>query len=148
MRMTLRIRLVLALLALLTVGLVIFGVATYSFYSHSQYKRLDDQVRASRPAVSRQLDEAFGRDGGGKRGGPGRGGPGGGGGPPVVVPPGTWTELRDYQGFSAYEMATNTSGSRPSLPLKLKANGTQRFFTTGAASGSGQYRVLVSPGPG
>src|SRR5205814_6486727 len=94
---TLRVRLVLALLALLTVGLVIFGVATYSFYSRSQYKHLDDEVRATLPAVSRQLDEAFGRDGGGPldQCGPGRGGRGG---PPVFVPPGTWTELRDYRG--------------------------------------------------
>src|SRR5438477_13184143 len=99
MRMTLRIRLVLALLALLTVGLVIFGVATYTFYSRSQYKRLDDQVRASQPLVSRQLDQAAGRGGGGGggRGGPGgdRGGPGG---PAVYVPPGTYAELRDESG--------------------------------------------------
>src|SRR5437773_12349897 len=102
MRMTLRIRLVLALLALLTVGLVIFGVATYSFYSRSQYKRLDDQVRASMPAVSRQLDEAAGRDGGGgSRGGPGRGGPGGGWGAPAVVPPGTNPAPRTGSGARA-----------------------------------------------
>src|SRR5438477_12375005 len=99
MRMTLRIRLVLALLALLTVGLVIFGVATDSFYSRSQYKRLDDQVRASQESVSHQLDEAAGRGGGGgpgQGGGPGRGGPGGG--PAVFVPPGTYAELRDENG--------------------------------------------------
>src|SRR6266542_6688083 len=103
MPVTLRIRLVLGLLALLTVGLVLFGVATYSFYSRSQYKRLDDQVRASQPLVSRQLDEAAGRTGGGgadRGGGRERGGPGGGGpgGPPVCVPPGTYAELRDANG--------------------------------------------------
>ena len=61
MPVTLRIRLVLGLLALLTVGLVLFGVATYSFYSRSQYDRLDEQVRASQPLVSRDLDQAAGR---------------------------------------------------------------------------------------
>src|SRR3954462_4406674 len=98
MAVTLRIRLVLGLLALLTVGLVLFGVATYSFYSHSQYKRLDDQVRASQPLVSRQLDQQAGRGGPGAS--PGRGGRGGGdgGGPAVFVPPGTYAELRDDSG--------------------------------------------------
>ena len=141
--MTLRVRLVLALLALLTVGLVIFGVATYTFYGNSQYKRLDDQVRASQPLVSRQLDEAAGRDGGGRRdGGGGSGGGGGPGGPPVFVPPGTYAELRDGSGAIVSQIATDTSGSRPSLPAKVKANGGERFFT------SGQWRVLLSPGAG
>jgi len=139
---TLRVRLVLALLALLTVGLVVFGVATYTFYSRSQYKRLDDQVRASQPAVSRELDQAAGRTGGnGGRGGPNRGGPGGGG-PPVFVPPGTYAELRDESGALVSQIATDESGSHPSLPTTLKANGTDRFFT------SGQWRVFVSPGAG
>src|SRR3954449_3813218 len=103
MAVTLRIRLVLGLLALLTVGLVLFGVATYSFYSRSQYKRLDDQVRASQPLVSRQLDQAAGRGGGNSergRGGPGEGGPGARvpGAPQVFVPPGTYAELRGSDG--------------------------------------------------
>ena len=140
--MTLRVRLVLALLVLLTVGLVIFGVATYTFYSRSQYKRLDDQVRASQPLVSRQLDQAAGRGGGGGGDrGRGRGGPGGGG-PPVFVAPGTYAELRDESGAVESQIATDTSGSKPDLPSTLKANGTARFFT------SGQWRVYVSPGAG
>src|SRR5436309_3863850 len=145
MRMTLRIRLVLALLAMLTVGLVVFGVATYTFYSRSQYKRLDDQVRASQPLVSRQLDQEAGRGGGGGDGGgdrgPGRGGPGGGGGPPVFVPPGTYAELRGENGAVINSIATDTSGAKPALPSTLKANRTERFFTANATTGSGTYRV-------
>ncbi len=45
--MTLRLRLVLALVALLTVGLALYGFATYSLYAHSQYQRLDDQIAQS-----------------------------------------------------------------------------------------------------
>ena len=45
--MTLRLRLVLALALLVTVGLAIFGFTTYSLYSHSEYQRLDDQLRTS-----------------------------------------------------------------------------------------------------
>jgi two-component system, OmpR family, sensor kinase len=153
---TLRIRLVLALLALLTIGLVVFGVATYTFYSRSQYKRLDDQVRASQPLVSRQLDQEAGRGGAGGGGGfagpgnrdGGRGGGPGGGPPPVYVPPGTYAELRDSSGAVVDNLQLSTNAAPPKLPSKLTAKGTDRLFTAGATSGSGTYRVLVSPGPG
>ena len=148
--MTLRIRLVLALLALLTVGLVIFGVATYSFYAQSQYDRLDDQVRASLPLVSRQLDQESGRGGGPEGGGPGPGGPGGGGrgAPPLFVPPGTYAELRDASGAVQANLQLSTTSAPPKLPSVLTAGGRQRLFTVRATSGSGTYRVLTSPGPG
>jgi two-component system OmpR family sensor kinase len=159
MPVTLRIRLVLGLLALLTVGLVLFGVATYTFYSRSQYKRLDDQVRASQPLVSRQLDQAAGRSGGGPDGG-GGGGPGGDGGrdgsggggrggpPPVYVPPGTYAELRGTDGSVISRIQLSTSSAQPKLDADLTAHGQTRLFTTGATSGSATYRVLVSPGAG
>ncbi|MBV9283624.1 MAG: HAMP domain-containing histidine kinase [Acidimicrobiia bacterium] len=147
--MTLRVRLVLALLTLLTIGLAIFGVATYSFYSHSQYKRLDDQVRASMPLVSQELDHQAGR--GGPAQGPqgrdgGRGGEGGphgqGGPPPLVVAPGTYGELRDSSGAVITNLQLSTTATPPTLPAKLTANGHQRLFD------AGDYRVLVAPGPG
>jgi two-component system, OmpR family, sensor kinase len=53
--MTLRLRLVLALVALLTVGLALYGFATYSLYAHAQYDRLDAQIAASVNAVSSKL---------------------------------------------------------------------------------------------
>ncbi len=53
--MTLRLRLVLALVVLLTVGLAIFGFATYSLYAHAQYQHLDDQIASSVNAVTIQL---------------------------------------------------------------------------------------------
>ena len=56
--MTLRLRLVLALVVLVLAGLGLFGVATYSVYAHSQYQRLDDQIRSSVPFVTRQLTES------------------------------------------------------------------------------------------
>src|SRR5437868_1432208 len=48
--MTLRLRLVLGLVVLVTAGLAVFGFATYELYSPSQYDPLDDQIRASGPA--------------------------------------------------------------------------------------------------
>src|SRR3954451_967574 len=130
---------------MLTVGLVVFGVATYSFYSRSQYKRLDEEVRASMPLVSQELDQQAGRGGaadrdGGRRGG--GGGPGGGGPPPLVVAPGTYGELRDSSGAVVTNLQLSTNTSPPKLPSKLTADGRQRLFS------SGDYRVLVSPGPG
>ena len=55
--MTLRFRLVLALVALVAVGLAVFGIATYTAFSRVQYQRLDDQLRASVPFVTGQLYE-------------------------------------------------------------------------------------------
>ena len=45
--MTLRLRLAIALVALVTVGLAVFGYTTYTLYSRSQYDRLDDSLRGS-----------------------------------------------------------------------------------------------------
>src|SRR3954470_21870016 len=50
-RLTLRLRLVLALTALVVVGLSVFGVATYSLYARSERQRLDDQISPSHPHV-------------------------------------------------------------------------------------------------
>jgi len=53
--MTLRLRLVLALVALVAVGLAVFGVATTAAYSRAEHERLDDQLHASQPFVTGQL---------------------------------------------------------------------------------------------
>ena len=54
--MTLRLRLVLAIVVMVTTGLALFGVATYTLYSRSEYQRLDAQLRASATLVDSQLD--------------------------------------------------------------------------------------------
>ena len=56
--MTLRFRLVVALLALLTLGMAVFGVVVTSFYSHSQYQRLDERLRSQAPFASARLRPA------------------------------------------------------------------------------------------
>src|SRR6478609_3675845 len=95
-RLTLRLRLVLALTVLMVVGLAIFGFATYSLYARSERQRLDDQITASIPLVQAQLYQQASLDNGHR---PDAGGPGG---PPpkpsTVVPPSTYAELRDPQG--------------------------------------------------
>src|SRR5918995_1762486 len=69
-RMTLRTRLVAALVLLTTAGLVVFGVVTYRTYATSQYDRLDERLRTAVPVAAQQLYRAcdcvrFGPFGGG-----------------------------------------------------------------------------------
>src|ERR1700675_3102884 len=102
--MTLRLRLVVALVALVTAGLASLGFATYSLYARYQFKHLDDQLRSSESLIDIQLDQLAGRtsDGGGGGGG-GGGDPystqgGGQGNPAVSVLTGTYAELCDPSG--------------------------------------------------
>jgi two-component system, OmpR family, sensor kinase len=148
---TLRLRLVIALAALVTVGLAVFGVATYELYARSQYQRLDDQLIASVPLVTRQLTDAAGFQAPDESGPHGRGGPGSGepprGRPPVVVPPGTYAELRDRTGalVPAGRIQLSSSSAQPRLPGKLQATTASRLFDAGSVTGSGRWRVLVGP---
>ncbi|MDQ1396640.1 MAG: two-component system, OmpR family, sensor kinase, partial [Acidimicrobiaceae bacterium] len=159
--MTLRLRLVLALMVLVLAGLGLFGVATYSLYARSQYSRLDDQIRASVPFVTRQLTAATptGGDGGGggggkpdAGGGPGGAGPGGDGrsgdgGPPPLVPVATYSELRNSSGEVVTTVQLAASTAKPSLPEHVRAStpSAARFFTAGSDQGSGHWRVYASP---
>ena len=161
--MTLRLRLVLALVGLLAVGLALFGFSTYSLYSRSEYQRLDDQIQSSVVLVSRVLEESSastsnsngapnsGNPGGGPLGNSGFGpGPGEGNTPRGSLPPGTYAERRDKDGaVVGNSVEIISTSARPKLPDTLiAAPGTKHFFTTGSVKGSGQWRVLVAPDPG
>ena len=135
--MTLRLRLVAALVGLVALGLIVFGVTTYVFYSHSQYQRLDDQVRNSLPFVSRQLTEF---DSGQPQP---QGDPRHDGADPIVVPLSTYGALIDSTGAILATKSTS-DGSKPALPDDLTATPKERIFTVGSASGSGSWRVLVA----
>src|SRR3954464_5174350 len=91
--MTLRLRLVLALFALMLAGLSLFGVTSYSLYARSQFDRLDGQIRSSAGFVSRPFFDQ-GRPGDGT-GGPHEDDRGGRG---SQVPLSTYAELRDRSG--------------------------------------------------
>jgi two-component system OmpR family sensor kinase len=164
--MTLRLRLVLALVILLSAGLALFGFTTYSVYAHTQYQRLDSQIRDAVPFVTHQLSEQAGltasgagpRPGGGGGGPPqgsGRGGPGAGGGsegggdgggPPRGGPLATYAELRSASGTVLASVLLSNSTVQPKLPTRLQtaSQGRPNFFTTGSTSGSESWRVLVT----
>jgi two-component system OmpR family sensor kinase len=149
--MTLRLRLVLGLVVLVTAGLAVFGVVTYSLYAHSQYEHLDDQVRRSSVFVTRMLTDNAGLTSPqrGDHGGPprGDGGPeGGGGGPPPAGPLDTYGQLRDGSGKVIQTVQLSSTTTTPRLPASLQVTaGQSRFFTTGSATGSGSWRVYVTP---
>ena len=148
--MTLRLRLVLGLGALVLAGLTLFGVTTYTLYARSQYQRLDEQLQGYVPLVTRQLFEAAGlaaggfdnngfRPGGGGPPGGGGGGGGGAGGPGPVAPVGTYAELRDRAGALISQVHTASDSSGPNLPGSLAAaDGDSGYFTTG------DWRVFVT----
>src|SRR5436190_5943124 len=152
--MTLRLRLVLALVVLVAAGLALFGVATYSLYARSQYDALDRQIHASVPTVTRDLTKAAGL--GGEGSGPAHQGPPGphdndsdhDGGSPLLVTPGTYAELRNTAGAVVSYVQATSSSSRPRLADRIAAVGKdERYFTTGSSIGSARWRVYVAPAP-
>lgn len=162
--MSLRLRLVLGLVALLVLGLGAFGVATYSLYAPSQYQHLDDQLKTSLPFASSQLYSLAGihtpppggggapgdhDDMGGSAGGGDSDGPGGPE-PTAALPPGTFSELLTSTGtVRASTQYLSSSTARPKLPSPIGSVPPRgRILTTGSNVGSGTWQVLLSPASG
>jgi two-component system OmpR family sensor kinase len=154
--LSLRLRLVVALVALLAAGLSAFFFGTYSLYRSSQYQNLDNQLRSSEPLIDQELDAAAGAEAGGGFGGQGNGpgtgqgppsNPGGGPSSPVLVPIGTYAELISASGtVLSHVVQISDTAARPKLPTPLPAPTAQgRIFTVGATSGSSNYRILEDP---
>jgi two-component system OmpR family sensor kinase len=138
--MTLRLRLVLALVTLVAAGLMVFGVVTYSLYSRSQHQRLDDQVRSSQQLVERRLETGSGPGGFG-------GGPDDGiGGPPVDIPGGIIAELVSSSGTVINQFNLSNGTAQPKLPSSLAAStaAKPKLFTVASTTGTGHFRVLVT----
>ena len=138
--LTLRLRLVVGLMVLLTIGLAIFGFSTYGVYSRTEYDRLDDQIRNAFPSLATELlrREGFNVSSGGPRG--------------TSAPAGTYVQLIDPAGtvVQAAPVALvgaeeSESRDRPELPEDLLGSDrTTRLFTTGSSVGDTQWRVLVT----
>lgn len=130
--MSLRLKLVTALGVLLAVGLLAFGVGTYTRYSSAEYRRLDDRLRNSSLAAERFLHGAAGLDPGG--------GPGDGDGPDSrSLGIGSYAELRDA---GETVLAQSDTTSVPALPADVAATGEP--FTVGSSVGTGDWRVLAT----
>ena len=165
--MTLRSRLVLALVALSTVGLAVFGVTTYSLYQRSQLSLLDDQLRDNALPLSARLQQVRAYAGEGTT--CGTTSSDGGAVTTSTAPridrdrpergpaPGqgldAYAELRDSAGTPLVCIEPFSTDARPALPADLAVvSGTASVFTTGSVAGGGQWRVLVTAvrldGPG
>jgi two-component system, OmpR family, sensor kinase len=152
--MTLRLRLVVALVVLVAAGLALFGVGTYFGDRRSEYQRLDAEILSSESVVDAELDQKAGLDvQPANQSGllfPAEGGPSGQRGPggPRALPPtvatGTYGELRDRAGTVLAANQVGTNFAQPRLPARLPApTPGGRLFTVGSTSGSGGFRVLV-----
>lgn len=142
--MTLRARLVVALVTMLTVGLAIFGVVVTSFYARTQYQRLDERLRDAAPLASArlraELDLPVGR----------LGGPGGRGGGPAALLSTTdaYVEVRDADGVVLGSGRFSESDATPDIPAGLASTRRdERFRTVGPATGTGNWRARASYDP-
>ena len=142
--MSLRTRLLLALLGLVAAGLLVAGFVTYSSLRSFLLERVDQQLREARGPVALTLASTQ------IPGLPEQGGPG-----QPNLPPGTYGELRSADGIVlnkiSFAYGTETQPT-PQLPSPLPgatvevAGGT--LFETDAAGGSGaRFRVLVQDVP-
>jgi len=143
--MSLRLRLLVALVPLFVVGLAIADVATYASLSSFLTSRVDEQLLSSHPVVAGALTHA-----GVSPGGSGSGGErGGGGSPDVAIPPGTFGEILTPAGavvagprVFAYD---SSSTGAPVLPSTLAAglHGGNTLLTVDGTGGVSSYRVIV-----
>jgi two-component system OmpR family sensor kinase len=142
---SLRLRLLLALLSLVAVGLLVADAVTYFSLQSFLIRRVDQQLAVARMPVVRALETS------------GSGLPQGMSGPPPgetpFFPPGTYGEVIDQSGKTVNEVVFTYGGTAappPSLPAGLEqgvvGGGGQRFLTV-AASGrtSLHYRVMAAP---
>ncbi|HEX2578361.1 MAG TPA: HAMP domain-containing sensor histidine kinase [Aquihabitans sp.] len=145
--MTLRSRLVLAVMALATAGLVAFGVVTYSLYRSSLERRIDDQLRAAVQPLAVRLDLVGGKDEPSSfPGAPGKvPGEGKGGGADGGVGFDSYAAIIGVDGRVRASIDPNLTAALPDLPDDVTATEDLRLVTTGSFTGSGEWRVLVLP---
>jgi two-component system OmpR family sensor kinase len=150
---SLRARLLAALLVLTAAGMLLLGGITYAEQRSFLVDRIDQQVRAAPGAVARALaDQGVGpslndRDHDGDR----RSGPGGppGGGANVGLPLGTYGERRDASGKVIGSPIVLAYGREitadPKLPARLPMG--RPITVEGANGDANHYRVLAEPDP-
>lgn len=137
--MSLRLKLLIAVVLVAVAGLVVTDVVTYTSLRSFLMDRVDQQLAAARPPVLHDIAEGHT--------------------PPFdvrgavsMVPPGTVGELRDADGNRVGRRLTYNYGGPlmpgPALPRTLPQPGVSTgysVFTTGSIRRSFRYRVLVQP---
>jgi len=142
--LTLRLRLILVLVAVVAAALLVAGVVTYVSLQSFLVQRVDQQLATARSPIARALAQT------------GQGFPGGApaGGGDAMFPPGTYGEVVDSSGHVLIEQAFTYGGTQPrppALPAGVTTSAAHaedgRFFVTVSASGhsSPRYRVMATP---
>ncbi|HWE55718.1 MAG TPA: HAMP domain-containing sensor histidine kinase [Acidimicrobiales bacterium] len=136
--MTLRLRLVLAVLAVVTLAQGIFFAVTFLEYRSSEYQRLDEQLANAWQPMDRYVDTKL------NAGPPAFGGPGqqGTDDNQNQLPPQTWVQVRNSAGRMVQTFTPYQSVAGPKLPTVVApASGPGTYFT------SGGYRVYERSDP-
>jgi two-component system OmpR family sensor kinase len=146
---SLRVRLVVALLALSSVGLLLLGAITYANQRSFQLDRLDEQVRAAPGPVARALaDRGVGPKFPSRPERRAAPGPGGEPRPGFNLPPGTYGQRRDASGkvlgHVVLSYGENVTAN-PRLPAKIQPG--RPFTVNGGRGDTTRYRVLAVPDP-
>lgn len=143
--MSLRTRLLLAVLALVAAGFVVAGAATYVSLRSFLLERVDQQLRDARVPVARALSSGPGGDLPFDPSSEGRGG---------NLPPGTFGQVRDTRGSILNTVTFSYGGDEPAPvlpdPLPTAANtGGETIFFAGSTDGTTApgFRVLVQDVP-
>jgi two-component system OmpR family sensor kinase len=142
--MSLRTRLLLALVALVAGGLAVAGWVTYTDQRSFLYKRVDQQLQSSYDLVERQMDEYVGATQ------PGASGVDDRGSLDIAPPPGAYGQRRDASGTRVIKNHAFSYLPRPSLPTHIPISADlhhPKLFTVGSVDGSDeQYRVVAESG--
>ncbi|MGH7642761.1 MAG: sensor histidine kinase [Candidatus Dormibacteria bacterium] len=132
--MSLRLRLLLGLVALVAIGLGVTDAVTYVVLQSTLSTQINSEAQSSAEAVASYLT-FYERTGYLRRGGP-------------DIPPGTFAELVSPNG--SVKLPSTSAGStrlsKPRLPSGFGSGPIpeQAFITVPASQGGGEYRVLVT----
>ncbi|MHB8554053.1 MAG: sensor histidine kinase [Candidatus Dormibacteria bacterium] len=134
--MSIRLRLLLGLIALVAIGLAATDAVTYLALQSSLSSRLNQQLLDSRGTAQACIVE-YSRVGLCP--------------PDASLPQGSWAALVSASGPVLTQIVWGSRSSpTPLLPPKLSvsASGNPVFLTVPATKGGGQFRVVISSGPG
>src|SRR3954468_8992062 len=145
--MSLRARLLIALVSLAAVGLLVTGTITTAFLRSFLVKRVDQQLQTAQLLVAQQLTTAGDRRFDFPQFGPGR--------PQranVQLPPGTYGDVRNAQGVTLSTVSVllgEEDAPVPKLPATeiadVLASGKADTLTAGSVTGKVRYRALLQP---
>ncbi|CAA9236989.1 MAG: Two-component system sensor histidine kinase [uncultured Acidimicrobiales bacterium] len=130
---SLRTRLIAGLVALVTVGLLVANVATYSALQSFLLARVDEQLTAAVEPVALELQSSIGPRRGARPSGR------------ALIPAGTYAVLVNDSGAVLAELPLRNDGPAPRLPGAIGAQEGESWHTVTAREGEERLRLLSTP---